>query len=94
MSYFFPVIDVDKHYFQPYDELIDLDQFSRIYRNGNHVEGYKRDGSSTVTIANCKSDAGAGYIIDSIHKRVPLDKKQFNLIDSSNDDPPNETNTA
>lgn len=94
MSYFFPIIDIDKHYLHPHDELIDLNQFSRIYRNGNQVEGYKRDGSNTIRIANCLSDAGAGYVIDCIYKCAPFDRKQFNLIDSGKNSPPDGTNTA
>ncbi len=87
MSHFFkPMVEDGRVYIQPRTELVNLDQFKYIIRNGWMIVGHTSDiediKAPSVLLAECKSEDGAAYLLDCILRRDPVDEGYFNQIES------------
>ena len=87
MSHFFkPMVKDHRVYIQPRTELVNLDQFKHIIRNGWMIVGHPSDiediEAPSVLLAECKSEGGVAYLLDCILRRDPVDESYFNQIES------------
>ena len=75
MAYFFQYIDTrptSKKY-ENSEIIYNLDEFHTIRRNKNIISGYRQGKDASISLAICKSQAGAKYIMQCIMDRVGVD---------------------
>ena len=82
MTYFFRRIDTysSSGKSERREVIYNLDEFHTITRQGNRITA-SRAGEKSTVIANCKSDAGAEYLMECIYDRGQVDIRELTQIE-------------